>query len=65
MNFTANFEIWLNLVRTGQIADYEEGPHLLKEGKKFIKDAKLDIIKNYFSRVDENLKNFIVDDDDE
>ncbi|POG53548.1 hypothetical protein GLOIN_2v1849317 [Rhizophagus irregularis DAOM 181602=DAOM 197198] len=66
MNSAANFEIWLNLVRTGQIADYKNGTSMCEEGKKFMKEVKLNIIKEYFDEVDEkNLKDFITDDDDE
>ncbi|CAB4413662.1 unnamed protein product [Rhizophagus irregularis] len=64
MKVGANFEIWLNLVRTGQMADYKKGPTMCGEGKKFMKEAKLDIIKAYFNGVDENLKDFIADDDE-
>ena len=65
MNSAANFEIWLNLVRTGQVADYKEGPTMCEEGKKFMKEVKLNIVKEHFNGVDDNLKDFIVDDDDE
>jgi hypothetical protein len=64
MKIGANFEIWLNLVRTGQMADYKKGPTMCGEGKKFMKEAKLDIVKAYFNGVDENLKDFIADDDE-
>ncbi|CAB4430645.1 unnamed protein product [Rhizophagus irregularis] len=64
MKVGANFEIWLNLVRTGQMADYKKGPTMCGEGKKFMKEAKLDIVKAYFNGVDENLKDFIADDDE-
>jgi len=63
MKVGANFEIWLNLVRTGQMADYKKGPTMCEEGKKFMKEAKLDIVKAYFNGVDENL-DFIADDDE-
>ncbi len=64
MKVGANFEIWLNFVRTGQMADYKKGPTMCEEGKKFMKEAKLDIVKAYFNGVDENLKDFIADDDE-
>ncbi|CAB4374450.1 unnamed protein product [Rhizophagus irregularis] len=64
MKVGTNFEIWLNLVRTGQMADYKKGPTMCREGKKFMKEAKLDIVKAYFNGVDENLKDFIADDDE-
>ncbi|UZO29813.1 uncharacterized protein OCT59_023268 [Rhizophagus irregularis] len=64
MKVGANFEIWLNLVRTGQMADYKKGLTMCGEGKKFMKEAKLDIVKAYFNGVDENLKDFIADDDE-
>jgi hypothetical protein len=62
MKVGANFEIWLNLVRTGQMADYKKGPTMCEEGKKFMKEAKLDIVKAYFNGVDEN---YLIADDDE
>lgn len=66
MNSAANFEIWLNLVRTGQMADYKKGPIMCEEGKKFMKEVKLNIIKAYFDGVDEkNLKDFIAADNDD
>ncbi|GBC36687.1 uncharacterized protein OCT59_002942 [Rhizophagus irregularis] len=64
MKVGANFKIWLNLVRTGQMADYKKGPTMCGEGKKFMKEAKLNIVKAYFNGVDENLKDFIADDDE-
>ncbi|CAB5377140.1 unnamed protein product [Rhizophagus irregularis] len=48
----------------GQMADYKKGPTMCREGKKFMKEAKLDIVKAYFNGVDENLKDFIADDDE-
>ncbi|GET63099.1 hypothetical protein GLOIN_2v1849317 [Rhizophagus irregularis DAOM 181602=DAOM 197198] len=54
------------LSATGQIADYKNGTSMCEEGKKFMKEVKLNIIKEYFDEVDEkNLKDFITDDDDE
>ncbi|PKY54343.1 hypothetical protein RhiirA4_473106 [Rhizophagus irregularis] len=50
-------------VRTEQLADYKKGSTICEEGKKFMKKVKLDIIKAYFNEVDENLKDFIADDD--
>ncbi|CAB4394226.1 unnamed protein product [Rhizophagus irregularis] len=47
-----------------QMADYKKGPTICGEGKKFMKEAKLDIVKAYFNGVDENLKDFIADDDE-
>ncbi|CAB4429626.1 unnamed protein product [Rhizophagus irregularis] len=63
MKVSANFEIWFNLVRIGQLADYKKGLTICKKRKKFMKEVKLDIVKAYFSGVDENLKDFIADDD--
>ena len=65
MNSTANFEIWLNLVKTGQMANYEEGSVMRQRGKLEMKNAKLDIIKSYFDGVDEDFKDMIDDDYDE
>ncbi|RGB31690.1 hypothetical protein C1646_763782, partial [Rhizophagus diaphanus] len=63
MKVSANFEIWLNLIRTGQMADYKKGSTMYEEEKKFMKKAKLNIVKAYFNGVDENLKDFIADKD--
>ncbi|CAG8528001.1 17756_t:CDS:2 [Rhizophagus irregularis] len=63
MKISANFEIWLNLMRIGQLANYKKSLTMCKERKKFMKEVKLDIVKAYFSEVDENLKDFIADDD--
>ncbi|PKC73991.1 hypothetical protein RhiirA1_450496 [Rhizophagus irregularis] len=63
MKVGTNFEIWLNLVRTEQLADYKKGPTICEEGKKFMKEVKLNIVKAYFSGVNENLKDFIANDD--
>lgn len=65
MKSGANFELWLNLVKTGQIVNYEEGNSMYEEGKKYMKEAKFDIIKTYFDGVNEDLKDYILDDDDE
>ena len=63
MKSMVNFEIWLNLVKTGQLVDYKEGQLIRERGKKDMKQAKLDIVKAYFNGVDENL-DFIADDDE-
>ncbi|PKK76869.1 hypothetical protein RhiirC2_771993 [Rhizophagus irregularis] len=63
MKVGTNFEIWLNLVRTEQLADYKKGLTICEEGKKFMKEVKLNIVKAYFSGVNENLKDFIANDD--
>jgi hypothetical protein len=66
MNSAANFEIWLNLVKTGKIINYEEGPTMRERGKEELKRFKLEIIKSYFNDVDDDrLKELIEDDDDE
>ncbi|CAG8765085.1 11921_t:CDS:1, partial [Rhizophagus irregularis] len=63
MKVGTNFEIWLNLVRTEQLADYKKDSTICEKEKKFMKEVKLNIVKAYFSGVDENLKDFIADDD--
>ena len=63
MNSVANFEIWLNLVKTGQIVDYEKGLTIHKRGKEELKKFKIKIIKLYFDNVDDDhLKKLIKDD---
>lgn len=65
MKSAANFEIWLNLVKTGQMVNYQEGQKMREKGKEEMKQAKLDIIKSYFDGVNEDLKDIIIDDDDD
>ena len=65
MKSVANFEIWLNLVKMGQMVNYQEGKKMCEKGKEEIKQAKLDIIKSYFDEVNEDLKDIIIDDDDD
>ena len=65
MKSVANFEIWLNLVKTGQMVNYQEGQKMREKGKEEMKQAKLDIIKSYFDGVNEDLKDIIIDDDDD
>ena len=65
MKSAANFEIWLNLVKTGQMVNYQEGQKLRERGNEEMKQAKLDIIKSYFDGVNEDLKDIIIDDDDD
>ena len=65
MKTAANFEIWINLVKTGEMVDYKEGPLMRESGKRAMKEAKLDIVKSYFDGVNEDLNEFIVDGDDE
>ena len=65
MKSAANFEIWLNLVKTGQMVNYQEGQKMRERGKEEMKQAKLDIIKSYFDGVNEDLKDIIIDDDDD
>jgi hypothetical protein len=62
MKSAANFEIWINLVKTGEMVDYKEGQNLLKIGKKEMKEAKFDIIKDYFDGVSE--EEIIFEEDD-
>jgi hypothetical protein len=64
MKSGANFEIWLNLVKTGQMVNYKEGNSMCEDGKKILKEAKFDIIKAYFDGVNEDLKDHILDDDE-
>ena len=63
MKSAANFEIWLNLVKTGQLVDYQEGQRMRESGKQSVKEAKLHIIKDYFNEVNE--EDLILDDDDD
>ena len=65
MKSAANFEIWLNLVKTGQMVNYQEGQKLRERGNEEMKQAKLDIIKSYFDGVNEDLKDIIIDDDND
>ena len=63
MNSVANFEIWLNLVKTGQIVDYEKGLTIYKRGKEELKKFKIEIIKLYFDNIDnDHLKELIKND---
>ena len=64
MKSGANFEIWLNLVKTGQMVNYKEDNSMCEDSKKNLKEAKFDIIKAYFDGVNENLKDYILDDDE-
>ena len=65
MKSAANFDIWLNLVKTGQMVDYKEGSNMLKRGKKEMKNAKLDILKSYFDGINEDLEGAIIEDEEE
>lgn len=64
MNSSANFEIWLNLVKTGKMASYEEGSIMREKGKMEMREAHLNIITSYFDEVNENLEDLISDDYD-
>ena len=64
MKSGANFKIWLNLVKTGQMVNYKKGNSMCEDGKKNLKEAKFDIIKAYFDRVNKDLKDYILDDDE-
>ena len=62
MNSATNFKIWLNLVKMGQIVDYENGLTMHERGKEELKKSKIEIIKSYFNNVDDNhLKELIKD----
>ena len=65
MKTAANFEIWINLVKTEKMVDYKEGPLIWESRKRTMKEAKLQIVKSYFDGINEDLKDFIVDGDDE
>jgi len=65
MNSVANFEIWLNLVKTGQIVDYENGLTMHERGKKDLKRFKIKIIKLYFDNVDNNCLKELIEDEEE
>ena len=62
MKSMVNFEIWLNLVKTGQLVDYKEGQLICERGKKDMKQAKLDIVKSYFYGINED---FIIEEEDD
>jgi len=55
-----NFEIWINLVRTGNIISYEEG---LTLGNKEKRRIKIEIVKEYFDISDVNLEEMTNDDE--
>ena len=65
MKSATNFEIWLNLVKMEQMVNYQEGQKMREKEKEKMKQAKLDIIKSYFDGVNEDLKDIIIDDDDD
>ena len=41
-----NFEIWINLVRTGKLINYEEVKS--QERKRVNKEIKIEVIEKYF-----------------
>ena len=47
------------------MVNYQEGQKMRERGKEEMKQAKLDIIKSYFDGVNEDLKDIIIDDDDD
>ncbi len=63
MNSVANFEIWLNLVKTGQIVDYKKGLIIYKKEKEELKKFKIEIIKLYFDNVDDDYLKKLIEDD--
>jgi hypothetical protein len=64
MKSASNFEIWINLMKTGEMIDYKEGSIMREQGKNEMKLAKLNIIKSYFDGVGDSLNEFIEDDDE-
>jgi len=61
MKVVANFDVWLNLVRTGTLESDRADFHNI--AKQEIKDLKVQIIRSYFDNIDEEkLNNFINDD---
>jgi hypothetical protein len=66
MNSAANFDIWIKIVETRQLADYKNGALMHINGKKIMENAKHGILKSYFSGVNsEILKKLMIDDEDE
>lgn len=64
MKIATNFDLWINLVRTGMLEDYENGQSYHERGKEELRDLKIQIIKSYFNDVDEEKLNNIVTNDD-
>ena len=64
MKIVTNFDLWINLVRTGILEDYGNGQIYHKRAKQELRDLKIQIIKSYFSDVDEEKLNNIVTNDD-
>ncbi|GET04502.1 hypothetical protein GLOIN_2v1849317 [Rhizophagus clarus] len=64
MKSASNFDIWINLVKTGNMVDYEEGSIMHEQSKNEMKLAKLNIIKSYFDGVGVSLNEFIKEDDE-
>jgi len=63
MKVVANFDLWINLVRTGKLESYKDGVDFHNKAKQEIKDLKVQIIKSYFNDVDEEkLNNFVIND---
>ena len=65
MNSAANFKIWLNLVKTGQIVDYENGLIIHERGKEELKKSKIEIIKSYFDNIDNNHLKELIENEEE
>lgn len=63
MNSAENFDIWVNVVKSGLIVAHEDGAALHENGKQIMKAAKLNIIKSYFNGVVEE-DSIIIDDDE-
>ena len=61
MKVVANFDLWLNLVRTGTLKNYKAD--FRNKAKEELKDLKVQIIKSCFNNINkEKLNNFVNDD---
>jgi hypothetical protein len=64
MKIATNFDLWINLVCTGMLEDYENGQNYHERGKQELRDLKIQIIKSYFNDVnEEKLNNIVINDD--
>ncbi|CAB4390128.1 unnamed protein product [Rhizophagus irregularis] len=64
MKIATNFDLWINLVRTGMLEDYKNGQSYHEREKQELRDLKIQIIKSYFNDVDEEKLNNIIKNDD-
>jgi hypothetical protein len=62
MKVVANFDLWLNLVRTGTLESHKADFH--NRAKQELKNLKVQIIKSYFNNIDEEKLNKFVNNDD-